>query len=162
MSYPRLKALKHSVSINLSCSEFSFMNILIDNLLMQFFYIQNRKMCLSKKILFQLKILRTWIKIRASSFIKTWGNIMNQKSTNMPGKLPVAEKSKPALQRNCTKIGDISLIFIHFFFSQTNLFLKFNLVFINMLDSFHYNSFIPFHYWYTDLKPLLRPCEVRV
>ena len=29
------------------------MNILIDNLLYQFFYIQNRKMCLSKQILYQ-------------------------------------------------------------------------------------------------------------
>ena len=29
------------------------MNVLIDNLLKQFFYIQNRKMCLSKKILYQ-------------------------------------------------------------------------------------------------------------
>ena len=30
-----------------------FMNILIDNLLTQFFHIPNRKMCLSKKILYQ-------------------------------------------------------------------------------------------------------------
>ena len=30
-----------------------FMNILIDDLLIQFFCIQNRKMCLSKKILYQ-------------------------------------------------------------------------------------------------------------
>ena len=29
------------------------MNFLIDNLLKQFFYIQNRKMCLNKKILYQ-------------------------------------------------------------------------------------------------------------
>ena len=29
------------------------MNVLIDNLMKQFFYIQNRKMCLSKKILYQ-------------------------------------------------------------------------------------------------------------
>ena len=32
---------------------FPFMNILIDNLFMQFFYIENRKTCLSKKILYQ-------------------------------------------------------------------------------------------------------------
>ena len=31
---------------------FLFMNILTDNLFMQFFYIQNRKVCLSKKILY--------------------------------------------------------------------------------------------------------------
>ena len=31
---------------------FLFMNILINNLFMQFFYIQNRNMCLSKKILY--------------------------------------------------------------------------------------------------------------
>ena len=32
---------------------FLFMNILIYNLLMKFFYIQNRKMCFSKKVLHQ-------------------------------------------------------------------------------------------------------------
>ena len=37
-----------------------FMNILIDNLLMQFFHIPNRTMCLSKKILYQyFTLLRT-------------------------------------------------------------------------------------------------------
>ena len=31
---------------------FLFMNILIDNLFVQFFYIQNRKTCLIKKVLY--------------------------------------------------------------------------------------------------------------
>ena len=37
-----------SIRLGLYCSGF-FMNILIDNLLMEFFHIPNRTMCLSKK-----------------------------------------------------------------------------------------------------------------
>ena len=46
----------------------------------------------------KLKILRKWIKIRATSFIKTWVNI-KWKSTKVPWKLSLAEKYDPALQR---------------------------------------------------------------
>ena len=53
ISYQRLKTQKHSVSIGLYCFGV-FMKILIDNLLMQFFHIPNRTMCLSKKVLYQL------------------------------------------------------------------------------------------------------------
>ena len=52
ISYRRLKTQKHSVSIGHFRSVF-FMNILIDNLQRRFFYIQDRKMCLSKKVLYQ-------------------------------------------------------------------------------------------------------------
>ena len=52
VSYRCLKTNKHSVSVSLSSSDFSW-NILIDNLLTQFIYIQNRKICSSKKILYQ-------------------------------------------------------------------------------------------------------------
>ena len=162
MSYPRLKALKHLVSINLSCSEFSFMNILIDNLLMQFFIFKTVRCVRVKRFYSSWRfyghgsryVLVLSSRLEVTSWTKNrqicLENYQLQKNPNLHFK------------ENCTKIGDISLIFIHFFFSQTNLFLKFNLVFIDMLDSFHYNSFIPFHYWYTDLKPLLRHCEVRV
>ena len=47
-----LEINKHWVSISLSCSDFSW-NILINNLIAQFFYIQNRKIRLSRKILCQ-------------------------------------------------------------------------------------------------------------
>ena len=47
----------------------------------------------------QLKILRTWIKIRSNTFIKTWVNLMKQKPTKVPGKFEVAEKFASALQR---------------------------------------------------------------
>ena len=50
ISYQRLKTQKHSISIGIYCFGF-FMNILIDNLLLQFFYIPNRTLSLSKKIL---------------------------------------------------------------------------------------------------------------
>ena len=50
LSYQRLKTQKHSVSIGLFCSAF-FYEILIESLFMQFFYIQNHKICLIKKIL---------------------------------------------------------------------------------------------------------------
>ena len=52
ISYRRLKAQNHSVSVSLYCFSF-FINILIDNLMMQIFHISNRTMCLSKKILYQ-------------------------------------------------------------------------------------------------------------
>ena len=48
ISYRRLKTQKHLVSIDLPCSSFSFYELLIDNLLMQFFYMQNVK-CVSVK-----------------------------------------------------------------------------------------------------------------
>ena len=40
----------------------------------------------------QLKVLRTWIKIRANSFIRTWVNIMKQNSTKVSWKLQLAKK----------------------------------------------------------------------
>ena len=52
VSCRRLKTQKHSAFHALV---FLFMNILIDSLLgMQFLYIQNRKMCLRKKVLFDV------------------------------------------------------------------------------------------------------------
>ena len=48
--YRRLKIQKHSVCIDLYSFGF-FINTLIDDLLIQFFHVPNRTMCLSKKIL---------------------------------------------------------------------------------------------------------------
>ena len=48
----------------------------------------------------QLNILRTWINIRAKSFIKTSINIMKSKSMQVPGKRSVAKKSKHAILKN--------------------------------------------------------------
>ena len=47
----KLRSIRWSLSF--LALVFLFMNILIDNLLMKFFYIQNRKMCFSKKVLHQ-------------------------------------------------------------------------------------------------------------
>ena len=64
----------------------------------------------------QVEILRSWIKLRVSSFIKNWEDIMKWKSKSLPQKL----HKNPCLhvEQNCTKIDHISLIFIRFFFSQ--------------------------------------------
>ena len=56
MSNCRLKTQKPSVSTGLYCFGF-FMNILIDNLLMQFIHVPNRTMRLSKKILYQYVVV---------------------------------------------------------------------------------------------------------
>ena len=47
----------------------------------------------------QLKILWTWIKLCANTFIKTWANIMKRKSTKVPWKLSLTKKHDPARQR---------------------------------------------------------------
>ena len=52
ISYRLLKTQNHSVRIGLYCFAF-FINIFVDNLLMQFFHVPNRKMCLSKKTFYQ-------------------------------------------------------------------------------------------------------------
>ena len=49
LSYRPLKARKHLVSTVFPPLVFIFLNMLIDNLLMQFFYIQIRKMRFSVK-----------------------------------------------------------------------------------------------------------------
>ena len=47
----------------------------------------------------QLKNSRTWIKIHANSFIKTWVNIVRLKSTKVSLNLSITKKYDPALQR---------------------------------------------------------------
>ena len=89
-----------------------------------------------------MKILWTWIKIRANSFIKTLLNIMKRKSTRLPWKLSPAKKNAtPHFKEHFTKIDDISLVVIRFFFSQINPVFKSNSVFIDILDSFCYCLF---------------------
>ena len=57
ISYRRLKNQKYSVSIGLSCSGFSFYEHFNRKFTYVVFYIQNRQMCLSKKILYQYFIV---------------------------------------------------------------------------------------------------------
>ena len=47
----------------------------------------------------QLRILRTWIKICANSFINTSLNIMKQNSTKVLGNLSLKKKYDPTFQR---------------------------------------------------------------
>ena len=55
-----------------------------------------------------------------------------------PAKKIIIKKKKATLhfKEYCTKVNDISLVVIRFFFSQTNLILKSNPVFIDILDGF--------------------------
>ena len=63
--------------------------------------------------------LRTWIKIRSNSFIKTWINIMKQKSQRRLENHHFQKKNTILhFKDHCTKIN-ISLIVIWFFCSQT-------------------------------------------
>ena len=66
----------------------------------------------------QLNIFRTWINLRATSFIKTSVN-MKQKSMTVPRKRSVAQKSKCALRRTLNLSRPRFTYFIRFFFSQT-------------------------------------------
>ena len=92
----------------------------------------------------QLKIL--WINIRVNSFIKTWESIVKWKPKKLPRKLWVAEKLSLNFEQHCSIIDHISLIFLCFFFSQTNVVFKFNFVSIGILDNFCHNLFtcLPF------------------
>ena len=80
----------------------------------------------------RLKILWTWIKICANSFIKTLVNNMKQKSAKIHWTLSLEKRNATLLfKEHCTKI-DISLVFIPFFFSQTKLVFKSNSLFIDI------------------------------
>ena len=88
-----------------------------------------------------LKILRTWIKIHANSFNKTWTKNPRRCLENYHWK----KNTNPHFKEHCTKTDDIWLVIIRFFFSQTNL------VFIDILDSFSNSlfTFLPFDFWYS-------------
>ena len=69
-----------------------------------------------------------------SSFSKT------MRLTEVLGKVKVAQKFESNFKDHCKKVNDISLIFIRFFFSQTNLVFKFNPVSIGVLDLLYFLS----------------------
>ena len=83
----------------------------------------------------QLNISRTRIKIRPNSFIKTWVSIVKEKSTKVPCKLLLTKKCDLDFKEHCTKVDDVSLIVLWFFFSQTKLVFQSNSVFHDILDS---------------------------
>ena len=65
------------------------------------------------------------------------------------GALKIITREKNAFKEHCTKINDISLVVIRFFFSQTTLVSKSNPVFVDILDSFHHSlyTFLPFDFY---------------
>ena len=101
------------------------------------------------KDILQLKILRTWIKTRANSFIKTRVNIMKRKSTKVPGKLSVEQRSEPAPQKTFQQsIWYFTCFYTHLFLSN-NLVFKFKPVFtyICKTDSFRPQLIYLFTFW---------------
>ena len=66
----------------------------------------------------QLNIFRTWINLRATSFINTSVN-MKQKLITVPRKRSVAQESKRAIRRTWNLSRPRFTYFIRFFFSQT-------------------------------------------
>ena len=59
--------------------------------------------------------------MRSNSFIKTWMNIIKQKLTKFES-LKLQKNSILHFEEHYTKTHDTSLIFISFFFSETNIF----------------------------------------
>ena len=96
----------------------------------------------------RLKIICTWINIRANSFIKALVNNMKRRSTKVLWTSFTRKNAMPHFKEHCTKI-DISLNVIRFFFSQTNLVFKSNPLFIDIMDSFCHNlfTFLPFNFY---------------
>ena len=96
----------------------------------------------------RLKILWTWINIRANSFIQTLVTNMKRKSTKVPWTSLTRKNATPHFKEHCTKI-DISLVAIRFFFSRTNLVFKSNPLFIDILDSSCHSlfTFLPFDFY---------------
>ena len=91
------------------------------------------------------KISRTWIKIRANSFIKTLVKHHETKINKAVLKIITNKRIRPHFKGHCTKI-DISLVIIGFLFSQTNLVFKPNPVFINILHNLCQFIYI-FYFW---------------
>ena len=111
----------------------------------------------------RLKILWTWINIRANLFIKTLVNNMKRKSTKVPWTSLTRKNATPHFKEHCTKI-DISLVVIHFFFSQTNVVFKYNPLFIDILDGFCHSlfTFSPFDFYLysTDVEVYSMPLRL--
>ena len=112
----------------------------------------------------RLKILWTWIKIRANSFIKTLVNNMKRKPTKVPWTLSLTKKNAtPHFKEHYTKI-DISLVVIHIFFSQTNVVFKYNPLFLGILDGSCHSlfTFLPFdlYFYSTDFAVYSMPLRL--
>ena len=106
------------------------------------------------KYTLQLKILWIWIKIRPNSFIKTWVNVIKQKSTKVPEKLPVAQKSKPELQRTSHQKRWHLFLYATFSFKQT-LFLS--LTQSSLANSINFATiYLPFYLLIVDILQILQ------
>ena len=108
-----------SVTVMIICLKVAFWKILHHSYVQSSFSVITRHIENSiLKDTLQLNIFRTWINLRATSFIKTSVN-MKQKSMTVPRKRSVARKSKCALRRTLSLSRPRFTYFIRFFFSQT-------------------------------------------
>ena len=98
-----------------------------------------------------LKMLWYSVWIRANFSIKTWVNIMKQNQQKWSEKYQLHKNLSLHFKENYTEIDDLSLVFVRFFFSQTNIVFEFDPGFISIFDSFIHNlfSFLAFDYWYS-------------
>ena len=89
-------------------------------------FLLNNYEALLTTVFWKVKSFGTLVRICSNSFVKTWWN-KNWRSCleNYQWHINLSAHSK----EHCTKRDNISLIFIHFSFSQTNLVSKFNPVF---------------------------------
>ena len=80
------------------------------------------------------------------------------------GALKIIPREKNAFKEHCTKIDDISLVVIHFFFCQANLVSKSNPVFIDILDSFRHSLYtfllFDFYLYSTDFEVHPMPLQI--
>ena len=93
--------------------------------------------------------VREWIMIHANYFIKTWVNIMKQKSTKLPGKLSLSKKKKnnPSLQQTLHRNKGYVNYCYTFFLSnfQTNLVFyltQYLLAYWRVVATFYLHSYV--------------------
>ena len=102
----------------------------------------------------------TWIKIREffhQHLTKHHETKINEGALKI---IPCKKNTTSHFKEHCTKVGNISLIDLRFFFSQTKLVRKSNPVLIEILDSFCHRlfTFLPFDYQYStdfEVHPVL-------
>ena len=105
--------------------ENDFCSLMVVKLLLDHSYVQKAFSTIMRHVdniiskgTLELNILRALVKIHSNSFVKTWANMIKQKSTKVPGILSVAQISEPVLRRTLRQNR------CHFTYFYTLLFLS--------------------------------------
>ena len=100
----------------------------------------------------QFRILRSWIKIRANSFIKIWVHTWNENYLKRClENYHLQKNTNPHQKERCTKLDDFLRIFIRFFFSLSNLVsatVKLHFCFLITIDILQFFNFIQCFYFF--------------